>query len=573
MAKIKPFLSEAELGALPSQAEAKFYRACQSKLPHDWLVLFSVPWVGTSYSGKKYDGEADFVIFAPSYGMLVVEVKGGGVEFDPSCGKWSSIDRKGVRHQVKDPFEQAKKEKHALLQILKKHPRRKSRGTNRILACHAVMLSDVDSPNLVGPGSPSEIIGCSRCIQVLEKWVESVFKYWAGNDENWGMLGSEGIDIAEKILSTPLIAKPLLSRRLEAEEALRIELTEQQSRILRAIGPRNRAIVSGGAGTGKTILAIERSRQLADSGHKTLLLCYNHLLADHFKVTCFGEKNLLPMSFHQLCSWRIKQASINGGRNILTEVEMEYPSEDKFDVHYPCGLALSSEILQDKFDAVVVDEGQDFKDTYWLALSYLLKDEEKSPFFIFLDQNQSIYSVEMEDIPIKDEPFFLTFNCRNTKYIHDSAYRFFNGQKVDSPHKNKGSPIRKIEANTLQEQLNNIREEISKLLAFEGVKENQVAILVGSKNKKIYYDYLSTTKLPTGYKWNVEGPAESSGVRVNTIRKFKGLEADIIYIWGIEEIDLPRDEEILYVGISRAKSRLIIVGTRLSCAQFLSYKS
>ena len=279
------------------------------------------------------------------------------------------------------------------------------------------------------------------------------------------------------------------------------------------------------------------------------------------------------MSFHQLCSWRIKQASINGGRNILTEVEMEYPSEDKFDVHYPCGLALSSEILQDKFDAVVVDEGQDFKDTYWLALSYLLKDEEKSPFFIFLDQNQSIYSVEMEDIPIKDEPFFLTFNCRNTKYIHDSAYRFFNGQKVDSPHKNKGSPIRKIEANTLQEQLNNIREEISKLLAFEGVKENQVAILVGSKNKKIYYDYLSTTKLPTGYKWNVEGPAESSGVRVNTIRKFKGLEADIIYIWGIEEIDLPRDEEILYVGISRAKSRLIIVGTRLSCAQFLSYKS
>ena len=144
---------------------------------------------------------------------------------------------------------------------------------------------------------------------------------------------------------------------------------------------------------------------------------------------------------------------------------------------------------------------------------------------------------------------------------------------MDSPHKNKGSPIRKIEANTLQEQLNNIREEISKLLAFEGVKENQVAILVGSKNKKIYYDYLSTTKLPTGYKWNVEGPAESSGVRVNTIRKFKGLEADIIYIWGIEEIDLPRDEEILYVGISRAKSRLIIVGTRLSCAQFLSYKS
>ena len=570
MAKIKPILNDLELSTLPSQAETKFYTACQSRLPNDWLVLFSVPWIGTGYSGKKYDGEADFVIFAPNYGMLAVEVKGGGVEFDPSIGQWHSTDRKGVRHEIKNPFEQAKGEKHALLGILRKHPLWKERGDNRILACHAVMLSDVDFPDLAGPGSPKEIAGSRNDLQDLEKWVESVFNYWAGRDERWSPLGVQGLQTAEKILSSPLTARPLLSRRLQAEEARRIELTEQQARILRAIGPRNRAIVSGGAGTGKTILALERARQLADSGVRTLLLCYNRLLADHFKVTCLGLENLFPMSFHQLCHWRIKHASTRE-RDIREEVEMEYPNEDEFDVHLPCGLALSCEILEDKFDAVVVDEGQDFKDTYWLALTYLLSDEAQSPFFIFLDPNQRIYSIEMEDIPIKEEPFLLTFNCRNTKYIHDSAYRFFDGNRVDSPSKNQGTPIRTVEGLALGEQAKLIREEVGKLLSTEAIKEEQIVILIAGRHKEDYYFKLEEMSLPHGFKWNIEGPAESTGVRVDTVKRFKGLEADIVYLWGIESINLPTEGDLLYIAISRAKSRLILVGSKDACSHCLNY--
>ena len=116
MINIKPSLTDTELDLIPSSAEAKFYRACRS-LPSNWLVLFSVPWVGTTYSGRKYDGEADFVIFAPSYGMLVIEVKGGRVESDPVTGSWTSIDRSEKRHVIKNPYEQAKKEKYALLDI------------------------------------------------------------------------------------------------------------------------------------------------------------------------------------------------------------------------------------------------------------------------------------------------------------------------------------------------------------------------------------------------------------------------------------------------------------------------
>jgi ATP-dependent exoDNAse (exonuclease V) alpha subunit len=42
-------------------------------------------------------------------------------------------------------------------------------------------------------------------------------------------------------------------------------------------------------------------------------------------------------------------------------------------------------------------------------------------------------------------------------------------------------------------------------------------------------------------------------------------------IWGAEGISLPRDKEILYVGISRAKSRLTVVGTHEVCRECLEW--
>ena len=239
------------------------------------------------------------------------------------------------------------------------------------------------------------------------------------------------------------------------------------------------------------------------------------------------------MTFHELCSWRIRQAS-SAQRDLLSEVQRDYPNHNRFDVHMPCALALSSEILDDRFDAVVVDEGQDFKDTYWLALTYLLSDEEKSPFFVFLDSNQSIYSNEIEDIPVKESPFYLTFNCRNTKYIHDSAYRFFEGEGVDPPSENPGTPIKTIESELQSTQAGMIRDEIGKLLDDQGIEENQVAVLIGGTNKDAFYSELEDTHLPSGHQWNIEGSAESTGVRVDTVKRFKGLEADIVYLWELK---------------------------------------
>lgn len=567
MIKIKPNLTDSELALIPSSAEAKFYKACRS-LPSNWLVLFSVPWVGTTYSGRKYDGEADFVIFTPDYGMIVIEVKGGRVEYDPYKGDWVSKDRAGVIHEIKNPYEQAKKEKYALWDILRKDDRFGLGKNYQFLAGHAVFFPDCDLIQADSPGSRREFTGTAEDLPKLEDWVLDVFRYWGGETSNWIPLRSE-METVEKILSAPIMARPLLSAVLVEEERKRLELTENQSRVLRAISNRQKAVVCGGAGTGKTLLALEQAQHLSSKGMKTLLVCYNRMLADYFNLFCDKDNLLDAFTFHQLCDWRKRLAQKETGRDLLEEMKEEFPDEDLFQTQLPAALTYSADILDEKYDAIVVDEGQDFHENYWEALTYMFENEKSGIFFVFLDPNQAIYRNEIDEIPIKDDPFHLSINCRNTEYIHNAAYRFFKGESTDPPTGNQGVPIETLISSTLRKQglaiYNSIVEKFS-----EGLQESQITILIADSEKYPFYEELEKFKLPSSSSWNIEGSILEKGVRVDTVSRFKGLESDLIFLWGIDSLELPSKRELLYVGISRAKSRLILVGTLEACELCLS---
>lgn len=113
MAKVVPLLEERQLRSLSSRAEADVYKQCLPLWVEETLVVFSMPWIRVGPFGQPRDGETDFVIFNRDRGMLTIEVKGGGVEVDPQSGVWTSVDRHGDRHDIKDPFEQAKREKYS----------------------------------------------------------------------------------------------------------------------------------------------------------------------------------------------------------------------------------------------------------------------------------------------------------------------------------------------------------------------------------------------------------------------------------------------------------------------------
>jgi hypothetical protein len=143
MAIMRPILNEDQLRALPSQAEARFYRACRDQLPDDVLVIHSATWAYRDKLHQLREGEADFTLAFPTAGLLTVEVKGGGIAVDARSGEWTSIDRFGAAHAIKDPFRQAQSEKFAILDQIKGHPKWRSWPGRRIISGHAVFFPDL----------------------------------------------------------------------------------------------------------------------------------------------------------------------------------------------------------------------------------------------------------------------------------------------------------------------------------------------------------------------------------------------------------------------------------------------
>jgi len=569
MVKIIPEYSFSEIENFASHAEQRLYKAFKANLAGEFLIIHSIPFV-VRLSGAPREGEADFEIFSPDKGFIVIEVKGGGVYYEPAGKRWYSIDAKNNNNKIKDPFLQGQKESHAIEKILKNKRNWGKKIIPKITFGHAVFFTDLDEIDaLILPHGPKEIIGVRSDLQRIQDWVSSVFNYWAGELTNSHPLGKNGMQVVDKVFCSPIMVRPLISTQIEIEEEQRIKLSYQQYLYLRALGKRKRAAICGGAGTGKTLLAMEKAQELARSGKKTLLLCYNRPLAEHLKDVAGVKNNLLPMNFHQLCEWKINQVRSEQGIDLEDEAKNEYPNQSFFHVQMPFALARSTEILTERFDAIIIDEGQDFREDYWIPIELLLEDSEDSYLYVFFDPNQALYQ-KVSTFPINEEPLPLTINFRNTKYIHELTYKFYIGDPIDPPPI-QGAPTEIITESNLYEQSIQLHRCVSSLVRTQKVIPESITILVPSQSKREYYKHLTNLTLPGGLHYSIEQHRKQNCVLVDTVGRFKGLESAIIILWGVDEFDPEYDKESLYVAFSRAKSRLFVVGTEIGCQHVLEY--
>lgn len=560
MATILPDLSDAQLAEIPSQAEAKVYRALRDGLPNDFVVFFQVGWILRREEEQAKDGETDFLVCHPDLGYLCIEVKGGGVGFDSHSGDWFSIDRQQRKHAINNPISQALKAKYSVRTKLNEHPRWKDLSLTNVLRGHAVFFPDVGNANVFSrPDMPATLIGCAKDLQAPKAWIDAAFTYWGNDVSSFTPLGRRGLDVLRDVFARSFVVTPLVSSLLAEQEARRLILTKDQMRVLDFLRSHRRVAVSGGAGTGKTVLAVEKARRLASEGFRTLLTCYNRQLANYLSSICNTVPNLEVMSFHQLCHRQVERANRVSGRDLVAEAKVTYPGKDLYDVQLPNALSYSLEILDDRYDAIVCDEGQDFREEFWVPLEFLLSEYDKSPLYIFYDDNQNIYA-RAGSFPIKDEPFALTTNCRNTAPIHVAAYKYYKGLPVNPPDI-QGDEIQYEGASSRDQQATIINARIVDLIAKQGVAPGDITVLIADAlHKADYYAALRRFPLPKPATWLEEGSQTSNRVLVDTIQRFKGLESPIVILWGLDSIDFSKSQELLYVGFSRAKSLLYLVG-------------
>lgn len=562
MNNIYPSLSNSQLRELNSKAEATIYTSLKNSLDDNYIVIYSSKYITKCKDNGHKDGESDFVIFSSKDGLLTIEVKGGGIKIDPSYG-WSSIDSKGIRNSIKDPFEQAKNEKFNILNQLKDKNLWKSLK-RRIPMGHAVLFPDIDKHTLQGL-SLSEcnknIVGSKQNLNNISDWIDDVFKYWRGDSDI--SLGEDGLKIIYDIFCKPISILPLLRDKLIADEKVRITLTNEQASILRTLERHKRAGIVGAAGTGKTVLAVEQARKLLTIDNKVLLLCYNKPLSVMLSKQFLASENILVCSFHQFCSYCIDYCKKTKDKDCLINAKEEYPNDDIYDIQLPFAAANSIEYCGDalQFDAIIIDEGQDFGEEFWLPIELALKDPENSWLYIFYDENQKLYS-RVSSFPLKEnDSYILSKNCRNTKPVHELAYRFYGGEAVTNSDLEGDNPI-PIIANNIQAQCEKIFNCIFKLVKDEKIKPESIAILVANDSKEFYYDTIKNNTAYQSKMWSFEEHYKTNTILVDTARRFKGLERDIIFLWVSQDTVI--DETLMYVGISRAKSIIYIIGDERS---------
>lgn len=573
MAKMIPDLSEEQLRNIKSKAEEKVYRALKEQLSDEYTVLSHVSWILKKQNDKARDGETDFVVCHPNKGYLCIEIKGGGVSFEADSNKWFSIDRNNNKNPIKNPIEQVIQAKYSILSKLNENSKWTSKKFDNIIHGHAVFFPDIhDATSMSSAEMPLQLIGVRDTLNNMKRWIKDCFKLWGNkNSNNEISFGEDGIQIITDIFARTFCVKPLLSIELQNDEEKRIKLTNNQIGILDTLCKRRHAVVSGGAGTGKTVLAVEKAKRLAKEGFKTLLTCYNRPLANYLNEVCKDVEGLSVMTFHQLCELRITQADKESGRHLLAEAKETYPGESEFDVQKPSALIYSMDILTDnkyKYEAIVCDEGQDFREEFWIALQLLLTDEEKSPFYIFYDDNQNLYS-RASSIPfIKEGVYPLLTNCRNTAQIHKISYKFYKGEPVNPPDID-GYELELEIYDDIEKQAQRISDKIVELINSEKIDNRKITVLIAdSKYKEQFRNYINKYLSDNSINFTEDEQRENDEILLTTVKRFKGLESDIIFLWGLDFMNKDEFEKHVYVGASRAKSILIIVGNYNVCEKF-----
>ncbi len=570
MAKMYPDLGDSMLAQLATnrsrRAEILVYRALRA-LPERVLVRYRVPWV--SRDGVPADGEADFVVFDPRHGILAIEVKGGGIHYDAAKDLWTSTDRDGVVHELKpDPFTQATRSVHELHRHLRERPEWKAAAPRFFTLAHAAIFPDLTRAQCTAHlrllQTPPALVGTHDDLAAIAAWLDTCFRHFARANES--PIGDRGVSAAESILCRDITIRPLLAREIEDEEHIRLTLTEQQRLTLELLDLRSRVGISGGAGTGKTLLARTKAERLAASGQATLLLCFNKPLAAHLARSLQGVTNIKVCTLHHLYTSWIAEATQRSGRDMIDEAEKDLPGKDRSTVILPHAFMLAvMEIGPPPFNAVIVDEGQDFRDEDWTALSIMLESDAALACWIFFDPNQTLYRRSTSFPFASDAIFPLHRNCRNTEPIHTLIYRRYHGDPVTPPGI-AGVPVEQCIAATLAEQAKVVQRVVRRHLE-GGISAADIVVLVlpTDERRQSFLQPLHKTHLPDGIQWSSDVFGDSRHVLVDTVARFKGLEATILILWLGVDIDVELHREFLYVGTSRGRSRLILVGTEQVC--------
>lgn len=326
------------------------------------------------------------------------------------------------------------------------------------------------------------------------------------------------------------------------------------TRILDILAQQPKAAISGVAGSGKTLLALAKAQAMARQGLRTLLLCFNRPLKDwlcDLVPDAFGG-NLVIDNYHGLADDLCRAAGV--------PMWERAKDPDFWSEIVPAALDEACGRLgpEHKFDAIVVDEGQDFQDLWWESLQSVFRDpDNKACYYVFYDPKQNLF---VDDPSLPDElghAYPLPTNCRNTVRIaaHCAALvGHDNHTRDDAP---RGEEPEVVSVATVAEAVQVASKRVRELCLgnLGGLKPSQVAVLAPAAADAFWPVKFGTIRVTREFEeWR-----RGAGVLIATLGRFKGLEADAVVIVETPIRNKARRTTSRYVARSRAKHLLTVI--------------
>ncbi len=514
----------------PASLEGVMFDALK-KLPPDYYVVHSFKNVYVE-ENMLHEGEADFVIFNQAKGLLCIEAKAGAVSYEGGCWKYAN----GHIMKHGGPYNQAAGNKWDLLNVVQNSALKDI--TQRCKFLHAVWFPSISEEKMHGIKFPKEadrhITLTMEALEDPEPYINEIFSIELENHIKTDLSNQDVRRIIREVICPNFsiflsksfdndLKKIVFHRLLKEQEGLLNYLVEQKS-----------AVINGAAGTGKTMIAVEKATRHATNGERVLFLCYNVMLRDYLnsgyhhemidymtidKFACKIGKTEKPN--YQIAEERVLDMYISGTfpyRHVIVDEGQDFGRDEIEEVN----------LLQTIHDAVVDN------------------DKVEGTFYVFYDRLQLVQSSHIPKyISEADCKLTLYKNCRNTeniaitslKPISERTPKLYDGAI-------KGVPARIHFRGTPEEAVERIGTLIDELKG-EGITD-VVILTCKSEIKSILKDVSADNFFRKKF--------------FTTCRKFKGLEADAIILVDVDEDTFGSGAvQRFYVGASRARLSLEIV--------------
>lgn len=515
----------------PASMEGVMFDALAS-LPDDYYVFHSFKIVSVN-DNTLYESETDFVIFHPDLGVLCLEAKAGAVRYEN--GEW--MYQSGIIMHNGGPFHQASANKWKLMHYIER-----SNLAPILKHCkfiHGVWFPAVSDAAVRSMTLPSEadrsLIMAKEALSDPEPYLRRMFSIELPNGKETTLTDLEKRRLIREVLCPRFNVFPAASLDSDLKKMVFHRMLNEQKGILDFLTEQRSAVINGAAGTGKTMIALEKAQRHAADGEKVLFLCYNKKLQEHLAETHPSDN--------------ISYFTIDGFACSICNT----PSPD----YGKCKLKLEDMYLLGTFPYthVIIDEGQDFgrEDIFDGEIIQLMHDivleQENGTFYVFYDRLQLIQAEYLPNYITEAEcKLTLHRNCRNTENIATTSMKPLTDKKPKlMENAIKGIPANIRFCQTGESIIAQLDRAIDSLTS-DGIKDIVILTCKTEQNSAL------SSKIKDGRYRNK--------YMFTTCRKFKGLEADAIVLI---DVDCKTFEEsnvlLFYVGTSRARLRLDIITT------------